>query len=144
MAKKVHHGQLVGEYLDEHCFNKSGVARKAGLSKQRLNDLLGLPRIEREKLENLSKAVNYDFIAAIERKEQDVPMSDIMVSDAPALYGVNTALYQQLMEEVSGLRKSVPLLVKTNAELWEKYQSMQRKMQEMEAENSELRKNRSA
>lgn len=135
MSKKVHHGQLVSEYLEKYAFNKSGVARNAKLSKQRLNDLLDLQKIERGHLESLSAAVNYDFIAAIARAEQEGPMSSPMVADPQAVYGDDQAsLLKQLMTELGTLRKSVPTLVETNGSLWEKYQAALTRIGELETQ----------
>jgi len=44
------------------------VARNASLSKQGLNDALKRDRLDNELLERLGKAVNYDFIAELEKQ----------------------------------------------------------------------------
>lgn len=85
MAKRVHHGQLVKAYLDRYGYTKAAVARNASLSKQGLNNLFDSERIDAGTLVRISKAINHDLLADIERAELEANPPE--VNDGPATYG---------------------------------------------------------
>lgn len=61
VSKKVHHGQLIKEYLDKYGYNISAVARNCNRSKQAMNGWFKKARWTEEMLELVSDATNHDF-----------------------------------------------------------------------------------
>ena len=75
--EKIHVGALVKDFVKENNINASELARKLGKTQQNLYDLYKRDDIGVKELLSISKVLNHNFLADIQKDKQSITVDDV-------------------------------------------------------------------
>ena len=75
--EKIHIGALVKKFVKENNINASELARKLGKTRQNLYDLYKRDDIGVKELLSISKVLNHNFLADIQKDKQSITVDDV-------------------------------------------------------------------
>lgn len=75
--EKTHIGAMVKDFVKQNNINASELARKLGKTRQNLYDLYKRDDVGVKELLSLSKAVNHDFLADIQKNKQNITVDEV-------------------------------------------------------------------
>lgn len=75
--EKTHIGAMVKDFVKQNNINASELARKLGKTRQNLYDLYKRDDVGVKEILSLSKAVNHDFLADIQKNKQNITVDEV-------------------------------------------------------------------